>query len=226
MTTTEPLSDPRDMFMIHTVFRREFGLMPALVRSVPAGDVDRAAVIADHVSLVDNLLHHHHSTEDKYIWPKLLDRVATELEPVVHVMENQHEDIHKLNAEVVAALDVWRGTADPAHGEMVAGTIDRLIPLLFEHLGLEEERVVPLIAQHITAAEWNEMVSDGALDIDPEVMPVIFGMAMYEGDPEIIADTIKQMPPEVQPVIADIGAKAYAAHSERVHGTPTPPKVD
>ena len=34
----EPLGDARDMFAAHTLFRREFGLIPGLVLAVAAGD--------------------------------------------------------------------------------------------------------------------------------------------------------------------------------------------
>jgi hypothetical protein len=44
-----PLSDARDMFAVHTMFRREYGSMPDLVRAVAAGDKQRAAVVADHI---------------------------------------------------------------------------------------------------------------------------------------------------------------------------------
>lgn len=37
-TANEPLADARDMFAAHTLFRREFGLMPGLVRAVADGD--------------------------------------------------------------------------------------------------------------------------------------------------------------------------------------------
>jgi hemerythrin-like domain-containing protein len=225
MTTTEPLSDPRDMFMIHTVFRREFGLMPDLVNGVEHGDLSRASVVADHVELVDKVLHHHHGTEDQYIWPKLLTRVPHELEPVVHTMETQHAEIDKVNTELVTALNAWRATASVVDRSAVLAALDQLLPLLDAHLTLEEDRVVPLIAQHITAREWGEMVSDGALDVDPSEMPLLFGMAMYEGDPEIVEATIQHMPPELRPVIGPLGTEAFAAHSLAVHGTATPPKI-
>ena len=51
MTTVNgPLADARDMFAAHTLFRREFGLMPGLVRAVAAGDTKRSALVADHVA--------------------------------------------------------------------------------------------------------------------------------------------------------------------------------
>ena len=40
-TINEPLADARDMFAVHTMFRREFGLMPGLIRAVTVGDTRR-----------------------------------------------------------------------------------------------------------------------------------------------------------------------------------------
>jgi hypothetical protein len=47
---TEPLADARDMFAVHTMFRREFGMSLDLVRGVMAGDAQRAAAVADHIA--------------------------------------------------------------------------------------------------------------------------------------------------------------------------------
>ena len=70
----EPLADARDMFAVHTMFRREFGLMPGLVRAVAPGDKQRTMLVADHVALVSKVLDLHHSGEDKHIWPRLRER--------------------------------------------------------------------------------------------------------------------------------------------------------
>jgi hemerythrin-like domain-containing protein len=219
------MADTRDMYMVHTAFRREFGLMPALVRGVAAGDVERVGIVADHITLVADVLHHHHHTEDTHLWPRLLDRAAAELAPVVHTMESQHEGIEKAGAEVSAGVDVWCTNADPRDGAALADALDRFLPMLTEHLELEEQRVLAIIEQHITAAEWAAMVQDGASGISPELMPVIFGMMMYEGDPEVVQDTIEHMPAEIQPVIGQMATTAFAEHSQRVHGTSTPPRV-
>jgi hypothetical protein len=76
----------------------------------------------------------------------------------------------------------------------------------------------------ITAAEWNRMVQAGSSDVDPESLPLAFGMALYEGDPEIVDAAIANMPPEARQVIRELAVDAFAAHSERVHGTATPPR--
>jgi hypothetical protein len=49
-------------------------------------------------------------------------------------------------------------------------------------------------------------------------------MAMYEGDPDIVAAVISTMPAEVRPVIHSMATQAYAAHAELIYGTPTPPR--
>ena len=56
MTTTsnaaERLTDVSDMYVVHRVFRREFVLIPQLVRQVAAGDTARAAVVGEHARLI------------------------------------------------------------------------------------------------------------------------------------------------------------------------------
>jgi deazaflavin-dependent oxidoreductase (nitroreductase family) len=222
--TEEPMADIREMYMAHDMFRREFTLLPALVRGVSDGDRERTLVVADHLALVDTLLYHHHHSEDTHLWPRLLDRGADDIEPLVRLMEGQHERIEEINAEVVAAARAWRDT--PAAGEQatLADALDRLVTVLGEHMAAEEEHLLPLIEKYITAAEWGAMTAEGGADVAPESLPLLFGMMMYEGDPEVIDIAVASMPAEARPVIRNVAAQAFAAHSERVHGTPTPPR--
>jgi hemerythrin-like domain-containing protein len=220
-----PLSDARDMFAVHTMFRREYGSMPDLVRAVAAGDKQRAAVVADHITLLNTILNLHHSGEDKHIWPRLQRRVPEEIAPIVGVMEGQHEAIHERYLQVDEALGQWRDSASAQTRDALADALDHIIQLLREHLALEEERVVPLIERYITADEYRLLSTEGGADVPPEQLPVIFGMMMYEGEPEVIENIIAEMPAEVQPVIKDLAPKAYAAYAEKVYGTSTPPGV-
>jgi hypothetical protein len=50
-------------------------------------------------------------------------------------------------------------------------------------------------------------------------------MVMYEGDPEVIQLILSQMPPEMRAVMKEQASRAFASHSERVHGTATPPRI-
>ena len=50
-------------------------------------------------------------------------------------------------------------------------------------------------------------------------------MFMYETAPEVIDMVVAEMPAEVQPVIRDLAANAYAAYAKELYGTATPARV-
>ncbi|MCI2423844.1 hemerythrin domain-containing protein [Saccharopolyspora sp. K220] len=218
--------DGREMLMVHNMFRREFGLMPRVVRGVAAGDRARAQLVADHIANVSAVLHHHHHSEDLHNWPLLRERGGAEVAAVIALMEAQHEELDKAATDVDAATEAWRATADVEARDALADALDTLLPLLREHMTTEETTAVPLMERHITAAEWNRVVQTAAAgaDLDSEGISLSFGMLMYEGDPEIVDAAIANMPPEARPLIRKLAADAFAAQSELIHGTATPPR--
>jgi hemerythrin-like domain-containing protein len=217
VASASPYANTRDMHTVHAMFRREYALLPGLVRAVAGKDEERAKVVAEHVRLVNLILHHHHSSEDSTLWPLLLKRAPREIDPVVHLLEGQHDVLDLLLDEVNVRLDSWASGADAADGEVVAVELQRLAAALYEHMGLEEKLALPLVERHVFAAEWEQMVADGAAATPPEIGPLMVGMLMYEGGLDIV-------PPELRDVLAELAPKAYADYCERVHGTPTPPR--
>ena len=222
--TTEQFFDGREMFVVHTMFRREFGLLPGLVRGVAPGDQQRMRVVAGHILGVATVLHHHHRAEDEQAWPFLLERGSEDVARIVQLMEIQHANIDELAAEVATALEAWGGGATAAYRDALAEILERLAAVLDQHMRLEEERAVPLMEKYITAAEWSQMVRTGAAGVDLDGLTLGFGMLMYEGEPEVIDLAIAALPPEVRTAIRQRAPQAFAAHSERVHGTATPPR--
>jgi len=156
------LTDVRMMIVAHTSFRRELGLSPRAVRSVPAGHSRRVAEIADHVDLFLSLLHHHHTIEDDLLWEKLLDRVPGELAPLVHTMESQHEAVAELLEQATHAISQWRHTNTIKDAESLADLLSRLASALNEHLDAEESLLLPIGK----ASLWyiGEVTSGGWLD--------------------------------------------------------------
>jgi hypothetical protein len=223
--SSEPLADVRDMYMAHIMFRREIGLAPALIRGVAAGDLERAAIVADHLDLILLVLEHHHRSEDEHLWPRLATRAGADAEAVVRTMESQHSEVDTLVGRLSTGLAAWRVSAGPAQGAELVDVSTLLSSRLDEHLQTEEQQALPLIEQHITAAEWGRMVAEGAAGIAPEQIPLIFGLMSYEGDPETVKEVIASMPPEVSSVIGDLAAQAFADHALRVHATATPARI-
>jgi hemerythrin-like domain-containing protein len=213
-----------EMLIVHDMFRREFALMPRLVRGVAAGDHDRAQIIGDHIEGATSALHTHHVLEDDNVWPLLLDRCRESAAPLVELMEGQHQPIAAAVHQVDEALSVWRDSPFADSRQALVVVLDRLIPVLKEHLSTEEDRVVPLMEHHITAAEWSEFLKNESAAVGPDHLPLMLGMLMYEGDPESVERVIATMSADVRPEIRQLAAPAFAAHSQRVHGTATPPR--
>lgn len=220
-TVNKPLADARDMFAEHTMFRREFGLMPDLVRGVADGDERRAKLVADHIALVSTLLDCHHRGEYSFIWPPLLERCPQDLVPIVAVMDDQHEAIHRGLLLMEKSLGAWRGGASADARDSLADAIDRLLPVMDEHLALEEERVVPLIEKYVTQAEYARVTQGIVAGLTPEELPVAFGMFMYETSPEITDKMVAELSVDPQPGLRAVAADAYAAYAKKLYGSAT-----
>ncbi|MGL6235002.1 MAG: hemerythrin domain-containing protein [Segniliparus sp.] len=206
------------------MFRREFALMPRLVLDVATGDRDRAGVIGDHIAGITSFLHTHHVLEDDNVWPLLLDRCGESVASLMELMEAQHHQLAELIPQVDAAVSAWRDSPTAASRQALADVLDRLAPVLKEHLDTEEGLVVPLMEQRITAAEWTGFLKGESGSVDPDYAPLLLGMMMYEGDPESVEQVIATTSADTSPAIKELAASAFAAHSQRVHGTATPPR--
>ena len=215
--TESPYADTSSMYSVHAMFRREFALLPALVRSGRDQDRARRETVVAHIRMVNLVLHHHHAGEDRVMYQLLADRAPREIDPVLRLVEGHHRGMDELLTTIDLLLSAWpRGTV-AEDDEALAVALERLAVVLYLHTDLEEQLVLPIAEAHILASEWEQMVADEAATIPPEIGPVLAGMLMYEGGIEVV-------PPEMRSVLAELAPKAYAAHCEAVHGTPTPPR--
>ena len=213
-----PYADTQSMYVIHILFRREFGLLPDLVQSVPHEDTAHAKVVADHLTFVNNLLVHHHEVEDEVLWPLLLARAPKETDPVVHLAEGHHQRIDTLLSLVEARLAAWADRASRDDGEALSLALRELAVILFEHMDLEEQLILPLVERHVFATEWLQMEGRAIGMIESQDVPLVFGMALYESGADIIPEPMRDE-------MLAVAEQAYADYAERVHGTRTPPRA-
>src|ERR1700722_8793443 len=103
-TQQVPMADVGEMYLVHTMLRREFSLLPDLIRGA-GRDAKRRARIGAHAQLLCQILHSHHESEDLVLWPLLLERAEAEATEIVAVMEEQHNAIAAAHNEVVRRLD-------------------------------------------------------------------------------------------------------------------------
>jgi hypothetical protein len=113
--TDEAIGQLRDMYAAHTLFRREFGLAPGLVRDVADDDAHRVRLICEHLDLILTLLElYRRGREDS---PRL--RGAAD--------------------HVTALVGRWRESAACLHAKQLAAAVEELALLLNDYLARQEE---------------------------------------------------------------------------------------
>jgi hemerythrin-like domain-containing protein len=217
------MADVGEMYLVHTMLRCEVSLLPDLIRGASRNDAKRRALVGAHAKLVLQILHMHHESEDLVLWPLLLERAAAEATEIVGVMGEQHHAIAAAHDQAVHRLGDWcRFGRD---GDGFATVLDDLVRIMTEHTVLEEKAVLPLAEKYITAAEWVRMGQHGIDTFQKRLLPLAFGMLMYEGDAAVMRRTLSNVPLPARLLIPIIAPRAFSRHARRVYGTATPPKT-
>jgi hemerythrin-like domain-containing protein len=202
----------QQMVVIHRVFRREFGLLPALIRGVAADDVERAKVVADHATGLLRFVHIHHSGEDELLWPVLLERVEVETD-LIQRMEHQHERVAALLPHAQEQLSAWAALPTSERGAKLAATFEEIGSVLNEHLGEEEAQILPLVETHLTVAEWERLGEHARGHLAPPDLMASLAAIVEEADDDERAMFTAVLPP---PVLTMFVEQAEPAYRERM----------
>lgn len=209
--------DVHEMVVIHRVFRREFTLLPGLIRKVAGGDVSRAGLVGDHLALILAGLHMHHTGEDEVLWPILLER-ATPSADLVATMQAQHARVDEHSDLVGSLLADWRESASAVRGEQLAQALERFGAALLEHLELEEREILPLVSEHVTVREWDSLGEHGKDAMSGRQLPLMFGAILEDADEEESRRMLGHLPAPIRLVMRTVGARQYRRHISRVRG--------
>jgi hemerythrin-like domain-containing protein len=212
-TSDRPLV--QQMVIIHRVFRREFGLLPSLIRRVAADDLARAKFVADHATALLRFVHIHHSGEDELLWPVLLERVEVEAE-LIQRMEEQHEHVAMLLPHAQELLPPWAAQPSPARGEELAVTFENIASVLDEHLGEEEAEILPLVQIHLTVAEWDRLGEHARASLSPPDAMASLAAILEEADDEERAMFTAALPPPVLTMFVEQAEPAYREQMRRL----------
>lgn len=204
-----------EMVVVHRVFRRESALLPRLVRAVPDGDTARAALVRGALGDYTMGLHHHHHAEDELIWPLLRARAARD-EALVDRMTEQHEAIDRTLAAVAEWTPVWERSADRISGEELALALEAHRTALLVHLDEEETSLLPLVAEHLTVAEWDLVGERGLEGLPKNKRLLALGAILEEATPEESAFFLGKAPLVGRLLWRAVGRRQYAAYRDRM----------
>lgn len=210
--------DTRDMVVVHTALLREIRRAPAAVERAAAGrSRRRRARTVRHLRLILDLLEHHHAGEDRLMLPLLRGRISRDELPAVDTGEEQHARIEGLLGDIGGALARWSG-GDHGAAPGLAAMLTALHGALEPHLRGEETDILPLVATHLSVAEWQAVGDAGFRATPKSALVLVFGMFMAEGDPEVLRSMLAAAPAPARVLLPRIAPAVYARRCRAVHG--------
>ncbi|MFF7241733.1 hemerythrin domain-containing protein [Streptomyces collinus] len=207
-----------EMVIVHRVFRRESALLPRLVRAVPAGDTERARAVTEHVEEYAYGLHHHHHLEDELIWPPLRTRAGAQ-DDLVHRMTRQHASIDATLERIQPVLTDWRDSADQGTARTLADLLEEHRDALSEHLDDEECLLLPLVAEHLTVAEWDLVGRRGLEALPKNKVLLALGAILEDATDEERAWFLGRVPLAGRLLWRFVGRRQYQARSRALRAT-------
>jgi hemerythrin HHE cation binding domain-containing protein len=218
MTAIAERVDTQEMVIVHRVFRREFRQAPELIRGVAGGDRTRAAVVAEHLADMATALHHHHTGEDKLLWPLLLERTSMHT-GLIQRMEDQHERLARALDTVEELLPRWRADADPTTRDRLAEAVATVFAGLDEHLTDEENELLPIVPEHITPAEWHTLGEHGRDALPRNSKAFVFlGLILQDASPAERGSFLRNIPPPIRLAHRLFGSRIHRRYVARLYG--------
>ncbi|GGU80165.1 hypothetical protein GCM10010275_13610 [Streptomyces litmocidini] len=216
--TADDRLDPQEMVVLHRVFRREIPLLADLVEAAVPGDRRRTAVLADHLDLVLGALGEHHEGEDHLLWPKLRERAIPGAD-VVARMADQHEAIAGALAAATDLSSRWRTHPERDTALRLADALRELDRHAAAHMDDEEEHLLPLMADHITAGEWSEVGERGRRSVPKTKLLIFLGAILEDATAQERQLFLSHMPAPARLLWRTLGTRLYERTTARVRRT-------
>lgn len=205
-TTTTTRSDPWEMALIHRLIRRGFEQARGFVLA-PGAD-RRTGPVAAYLGFHLDGLHAHHTSEDELLWPVLHERAELSGDHVAR-MEQQHAGIHEAVEAARRDLATWTATPGGGTADALASSITLLLERLAEHLTEEERDVVPLIARHVSQAEWEHLGKVSFAKFTPQQRFTAMGEMLAAATPAEAARMMTGLPAPVRLIWRLAGRRKY-----------------
>ncbi|ABW14801.1 Hemerythrin HHE cation binding domain protein [Parafrankia sp. EAN1pec] len=177
------MDDLAGFVIAHAGMRREFGRLARVARA-PRG-AEHAALIEEQIALTTDVLHSHHAGEDRDLWPLLRLR-APEAAGELDALAAEHESVDPLLA---AAAETAVALTERAQ------VLEALHDLINAHLDHEDTVVLPLMLDHLTLAEMEEIGRQALAEIGRRRAPAVFGWYSSGAHKELRTAALATVPP-------------------------------
>jgi hemerythrin-like domain-containing protein len=213
--STSQASDPWEMALIHGLIRRGFEQARAAV--LAPGAHTHADAVAEYVGFHLDGLEAHHSSEDELLWPALYER-ASMSGALIRRMEEQHAGLHDALDMTRRELAGWEAAPSAEKSGALAMALGTVAERLSEHLAEEEREVVPLIAAHITQAEWDHMGKVAFSKFKPKQRFIAMGEMLAAASPNEAARMLAGLPAPIKVIWRVFGRGRYQRFMAELRG--------
>ena len=177
-----------------------------------------AAILADTYTEVAIALHHHHTNEDELLWPTLMSRVDADRGFVLRA-EEQHERVDELIIRGNTQVEAFRADPSAAHRDALVATISELDAAICEHMADEERYILPLVEEHMSVAEWEELGERGRASIPKDRLLIQLGWILDGLSPAERKEFLHNMPFAARIAWRLLGKRAFGKEQRRVYGS-------
>lgn len=175
----------RETRLVHEVHRRATSLLAdAVARQVPSAPVYRDFVV--------EMLEHHHSCEDRDLWPMLLG-AAPHLGGPLAELTDEHD---RLQDRLDQMRKLPRTTTGQA-GASDAGAAE-LRDLVDDHLAHEEPVLFPALDRYITDDAWDRFSMRAVASAPRDGLPFLTAWIYEVGAPADIEMIFRHVPPDAR----------------------------
>jgi Hemerythrin HHE cation binding domain len=154
MMTTDLPADTRMMGIAHAAFRRDLARVRLVLTATPAPHDGRRQAVADQVLWLMQALHAHHDAEDAGLWPLVRQRNPAAAE-LLDAMEADHRAIVPAMQALTEAARQYGSTDSDGPRLELMQALDSLTAVLEPHLNREVRDAMPVVAQALTARDWD-----------------------------------------------------------------------
>lgn len=191
---------------MHAAFRTEFGRL-ADACSAPRNATERE-LVEEHIALVVDILHAHHTHEDEHLWPFLAAR-SPQSRAELDELEAEHTILDPL---IRASVNTSRPLTERAE------PLRRLHQVLNEHLDHEERVAVPLMLEHYTPEMVQSDRHKAKAEIGRRRVAHVFGWVASCLDDEQLETTLAEHPRVVRFLFHTFWWPAYQRRMRTLYG--------
>ena len=177
------------MYLMHHAFRRDLAAFAQAVPRTPLSDATAWRALLRRWEIFAEVLHHHHSGEDTWLWPALMEKADPGEQETLLAMEAEHEEIDPLLEACLTGLRTLadgRGRAD--HRAALGVRLCAAKESLGRHLAHEERDAMRILQRHLTVEEHAEIHHRFERGLPPRQLLALVPWVLHQVPDDVIRD--------------------------------------